>query len=459
MQTPHTQKRTSNCVDPTAADRTSGRGWRDGAGEIAQDAGQPAAADPLARLARTLAAHDRVTGLLSRTGDLPAILGAVLETVLAAVERPAGVVFLLDDERATVQVGAHRNIPPPLVAKLASRAKPADEGLIGRVLAGRGPVVTERFREDSPMPDHVRDLVGCNVAIMVPLRTAGRIVGVLAVFDSRNRPVERHEVAFLLGVGLQLGMTVENARLTQVERLKDDFLSLVSHELRTPTTTIRAGLSTLRRHRQRLDPHVANQLVEDMAEESERLHQLIEDLLSLTAQQRGGPVPTEPVSARHLVCQVLELMQERIARHRVRLELPLALPAVEAEPASFQHVLRNLLVNALTYSPPGSEIIITAEDRGDSVVFGVLDRGEGIPPEDLERVFEPFYRASKNRVFTSGAGLGLTVCRRLLEAQGGWIWAEPRPGGGTAFRFRLPVAGHAPHGEAADIRPAELTGP
>ncbi|HEY8491150.1 MAG TPA: ATP-binding protein [Dehalococcoidia bacterium] len=445
MPSPHPQKKTSDRMDPRSTARGPDASWQDAA-----ESDRPQEPSDLversAHLARELAARDRVTGLVSGTGDITTILDAVLETVLAAVERPAGVVFLLNEDTSTLRVGAYRNIPWRLVAKLASRAKPADEGLLGTVLSTGRPVVTEQFREDSPMPDDVRELVACNVSIMVPLRTGQRMVGVLGVYDPRDdRPVERDEVAFLLGVGLQLGMLVENARLAQVERLKDDFLSLVSHELRTPTTTIRAGLSTLRRHRRSLDPTVADQLLEDMAEESERLHQLIEDLLSLTAQQRGGRTPTEPVSARPLICQVLELMRDRTARHQIRLDLPASLPAVEAEPSYFQHVVRNLLVNALTYSPPESEIVITAEAAEEHVVFSVLDRGEGIPVEELERVFQPFYRASRNRVFISGAGLGLTVCRRLLEAQGGWIWAEPRPGGGTSFRFRLPVAGRSPH--------------
>jgi K+-sensing histidine kinase KdpD len=396
--------------------------------------------DRTARIARELAARDRVAGLLSHSGELSSLLEDVLHTVLSATERPVGAVFLVDHEASEIRLTAHRNIPRRLVAELSRRALPLEHGLLARVLKHGDALVTEQFSEDSRLGTTIREMVGCDVSILMPLTAAGRDVGVLAIFDPTRRPVDRDEIAFVRGVGLQLGLMLENARLTHVERLKDDFLSLVSHELRTPTTTIRAGLSTLRRHRHLLDTEAMTQLMDDMAEESERLHLLIEDLLSLTAQQRGAGLPTEPVSARHLINQVLALMRERTAGHDVRVEVPAGLPAVEAEPTYFQHVIRNLVVNAVTYSPSGSEVLVRARAGETDAQFSVLDRGEGVPSQEADKIFRPFYRAPHVRLLTSGAGLGLTVCRRLLEAQGGSIWAESRPDGGTAFHFTLPLA-------------------
>ena len=112
---------------------------------------------------------------------------------------------------------------------------------------------------------------------------------------------------------------------------------------------------------------------------------------------------------------------------------------VNADPTNFQHVLENLLSNAVKYSPPGSPIDLVMERREDELVISVLDRGKGITNEEATRIFEPFYRSKRTSHVTAGAGVGLAVCRRLAEAQGGRIWAQPREGGGSAFSIALPV--------------------
>jgi PAS domain S-box-containing protein len=231
------------------------------------------------------------------------------------------------------------------------------------------------------------------------------------------------------------------APLKELDRLKDDFINTVSHELRTPTTTIRGGALMLLKRGDRLDVATRRQLLQDIADESERLHRLVEDLLSLSRSQAGMRLSTEPVRLHRLVRKVVA---ERAATTGVpapAVDVAPDLPVVEADPMALEQVLGNLLENALRYGARADRVEVTAERRGDEVVVGVLDRGPGLLPDDLDRVFEPFYRGSGAAgAAARGAGLGLAVCRRLIGLHGGRIWAQNRPGGGAAVWFTLPIA-------------------
>jgi two-component system sensor histidine kinase KdpD len=142
-----------------------------------------------------------------------------------------------------------------------------------------------------------------------------------------------------------------------------------------------------------------------------------------------------------LVNRVILELGGRVGSHALLVSVPTDLPPAEADPDLTRQVLRNLLENAVKFSPRGGQVEVSAELSDGRVVVSVLDRGSGIPSEDMDRVFEPFYRSDESvRAGTQGAGLGLAVCRRLVEMQGGRIWAESREGGGAAFRFTLPIA-------------------
>ncbi len=230
------------------------------------------------------------------------------------------------------------------------------------------------------------------------------------------------------------------SRLREVDRLKDDFINTVSHELRTPTTTVRGGALTLLKRGHQLDPSVREQLLHDMAEEAERLYHLVEDLLGMQRVQAGMQLQSEPIIPHRFVNDVILALGGRVGNHALTVEVPSDLPLLDADPTYLEQVFRNLLENAVKFSPKGRRIEITAALDGKDVQFSVLDRGSGIPKEDMDRVFEPFYKtADAVRTGSQGAGLGLAVCRRLIEVMGGRIWAQARPGGGTAFRFTLPV--------------------
>jgi PAS domain S-box-containing protein len=219
---------------------------------------------------------------------------------------------------------------------------------------------------------------------------------------------------------------------------RDAFMGLLSHELRTPITTIYGGSQLLERG---MNDERRTEVVSDIKAESERLARLIEDLLVMTRVERGGvEIGDEPVLVQRLLPPLAESMIARWPGLRIDLLLGEGLPAVRGDVTYLEQIVRNLLTNALRYGKAlESGLTVRAYQQGDEVVVAVLDRGPGIAGEEPERLFELFYRAASALGVPGGAGIGLFVCRQLVEAMGGRIWAEPRHGGGTEFAFALPV--------------------
>jgi two-component system sensor histidine kinase KdpD len=175
----------------------------------------------------------------------------------------------------------------------------------------------------------------------------------------------------------------------------------------------------------------------DIEVESERLGRMIEDLLLLSRVEVGKTVATEPLLVQRVLEQTAKAFLQRYPDRPLEVTTEPPDLAALGDPVYMDQVLRNVLTNAAKYSPAGSEIDIRAERMGDEVVISVMDRGPGVPEEELERIFERFYRREETSRYQRGAGLGLTVCRRLMEAQCGRVWAEQRPGGGLIIRLAL----------------------
>ncbi|MCC7364809.1 MAG: PAS domain S-box protein [Dehalococcoidia bacterium] len=231
------------------------------------------------------------------------------------------------------------------------------------------------------------------------------------------------------------------AALRRANELKDEFLGLVSHELRTPLTGILGNAQVLLRHGDSVGEEQRRASLEDVRTEAERLQRLVENMLVLAGIEARALVNAEPVLLRRLLPRVVAARQAQDPGRPLRLQLADGLPPVRAEPTYVDQVLGNLLSNAAKYSPPGAPIEVTARATGRFVEVRVRDYGVGLPPEELDAVFQPFFRSGRTAASAPGAGLGLAVCRRLVEAQGGATWAEPPADGGSGaeFVFTLPV--------------------
>ena len=244
----------------------------------------------------------------------------------------------------------------------------------------------------------------------------------------------------MIGVCMDITARKEQEEaLREALEAKDEFLGLMSHELRTPITAIYGGARMLRSRADRLDDDSKREILQDIEGESERLFGMVENLLTLSRLELGATAATEPVLLQRAIDKVVRVYQGRRPNCDISIEIESGLAPVAAQPAWVELVVRNLISNADKYSPDGSPIEIRARRAGGEVEVLVLDRGPGVAPGESDKIFQAFYRSEKAARRAGGIGMGLTVCKRLTEAQNGRIWASPREGGGLEIGFTLPT--------------------
>jgi len=228
--------------------------------------------------------------------------------------------------------------------------------------------------------------------------------------------------------------------LSASNTVKDEFLGLISHELRTPVTTIFGNALLLRDRAGRLSDADRDSMIADIGSDSERLLSIVENLLLLTRLEAGSNVELEPQVLGRVARKVVVAHRARHRARRVTLRVARPQAIVDADGGYLELVLDNLLHNAHKYSKQDEPIEVLVRTRGDQAQVIVRDRGIGFTSDELPKMFAPFYRTDSARQMGNGVGIGLTVCRRLVEALGGEIWALPRKGGGSEFGFSLPLS-------------------
>ncbi len=282
------------------------------------------------------------------------------------------------------------------------------------------------------------------------LITARGIAGVMSweakSGAERSTPAKPRLISALLKMA---AVTIENIHLAEAarhaemlkekEKLQTTLLHSVSHDLRTPLVSVMGVLDSLRNSNIDLDEMRRQNLVQVAYDEAERLNRLVANLLDISRIEAGAiKLSRQASDPADLISVSLDELGGRAAARRIEIDLPAGLPFAEADFRLVVLVLINLLENALKYSENDSPIEIGARSLGGMIEFQVADRGIGIPSSELSRVFEKFYRVPRqdNRL---GVGLGLSICKGIVEAHGGSIAAENRPGGGTLVRFTLPA--------------------
>jgi len=229
------------------------------------------------------------------------------------------------------------------------------------------------------------------------------------------------------------------SRFREAEEIKSTFVSIVSHELKTPIALIKGYVGTLRREDAIWDRKVVEDSLAVIEEEADRLTELIDDLLDASRLQAGAlKINLSDVSLDNLAKRIADRFITQTDRHTIVVDFPPDFPIVLADENRIGQVLSNLLSNAIKYSTEGGKISISGRVRPEQVIVCVSDQGPGIAPEDLPHVFDRFYRASQASRKTKGAGLGLYLARAVIEAHGGRIWVDPKPGEGARICFSLP---------------------
>ena len=242
---------------------------------------------------------------------------------------------------------------------------------------------------------------------------------------------------------LRLQEEVRDAKLVaEIGRQRAGFLSAVSHNLRTPLTAVKAAAGTLLSSWSRIEPEERRELLETIADEAERLERLVRNTLELSRIRAGAlDVELEPVDIPDLVQHAVRRLRPIARAHRVRLDVPDNLPTVWLDVTMLDQILLNLLENALSFAPPGSEILVSAAAVDDEhVELRVVDHGPGVPPDAQVRIFEEF-QSVDTRPDRPATGLGLAIVRALVTAHGGTVRYRDTPGGGATFVCTFPRRG------------------
>ncbi|MBP2636540.1 MAG: kdpD 3 [Firmicutes bacterium] len=285
--------------------------------------------------------------------------------------------------------------------------------------------------------------------LYIPLKTTDSIVGILGVHIQEKNvlPEEKRLIdawTGLAAIALERVKLAEKAReaalLLESDKLRTALFNSISHELKTPLASIIGSVSTLVEAEAVYSKAARQELLETIQDGAARMERIIANLLD-TARLESGmmQLKIDWCDIEDIIGTSLNRLKESTKHYSLTITMPPTIPMLKADCVLLEQVLINLIDNAMKYSPPGSTILISAVPQETAVVISVSDNGVGIPEEDLNKVFDKFYRIQQPK-HISGTGLGLSICKGIVETHGGRIWAERRAGGGTRISFAIPAA-------------------
>jgi two-component system, OmpR family, sensor histidine kinase KdpD len=292
--------------------------------------------------------------------------------------------------------------------------------------------------------------------LFLPMRTGRGAIGVVGIDSDKPGPMLTPDERRLLDALIdQSALAIERVRLVEdmdrvkrtieTDRLRSALLTSISHDLKTPLAAVLGSAGTLRDLAGRLSEAEKADLLATIIDESERLNRFIANLLDMTKLESGAIVPNSALhDLREIVGSALRRANKILGQHRVELDLATDLPMINLDAVLFEQVLFNVLDNAARYAPAGTTIRVQSWLDADSICLQILDEGDGIPPGDLENIFDKFYRVQKGDQVRAGTGLGLAISRGFVEAMHGTITAANRMDRkGAVFTIRMPVPAEA----------------
>jgi PAS domain S-box-containing protein len=404
---------------------------------------------------------------LSRKMSLARKPEAVLKTLMSAHE-------LHSAQRAALlffdnpKVGAARGVV--LTASWVSSQNPSswlseanlyEEPAFWELLQPSRMVVIPGIKSDPRLKPPVRDFLlegKIQTLVIFPLVASGNWLGCLLVYYKQEHFFDHIELRHLKVLVDQATITLYNLQLLEIEEesrfeaeraneIKTEFLAMISHELRTPLTSIIGFTTTLLAQDVSWEPDEQRDFIQTIQQEANRLQELIDHLLDLSRLEAGMlPISLESHSLREIIEDALPQFHSLTSGQTLTMHLPANLPLVFVDAKRIAQVLVNLVRNASTYAPKGTEINISASVRGSYLQINVNDQGPGIPPDEHKRVFKAFLRgANVENGTVQGAGLGLAICKGLVEAHGGRIWIRKKTTPGATVSFTIPLVPlHAP---------------
>ncbi len=409
--------------------------------------------------AQRLSAIFEIARLLAGQHDLETMLSRFLSCLIATLRgAETGILLLYEPEHDWLVVADAQGYDLHILSQIhilpgeamSGRAlqsgQPAvypDPAAIAAVRANMSPTNQRLFARATAALD------GPQCVACVPLIAGATRIGVL-ILENRSEPGHfREDLPFLEAVAQLIAVSIENARLREelqqvraleeANRLKAELISTLAHEMRTPLTSVKGFSTALLLEEATFDAETQREFLTIIDQECDVLTDLIHDLLESSIIDAGLlRLELQPVRLARLARDTAGDYARRSPQHRFLVDLP-AFPIIDADPHRIEQVLRNLVDNAVKYSPGGGMIVIRGQVEETQVTISVSDQGPGIAPEHLNRLFDKFFRVESGLGrHVVGSGLGLPIARTIVESHGGQIWAESRPGEGSTFYFTLP---------------------
>ena len=387
---------------------------------------------------------------------------AVLKTLMSAHELRSAqrsALLIFDDPKNGPIIGVElaaswvsRETIEPWINKTTLYEEPA----FWELFKSNQTVLISTAQSDPALIPAVRDLLAegqIHTTVIFPLIVSGNWLGSLVVHYTQEHHFIHSELRQLKKLIDQATITLFNLKLLEVEaesrheaehanEIKTEFLAMISHELRTPLTSIIGFTTTLLAKDVNWEPHEQHDFIQTIQEEANRLQELIDHLLDLSRLEAGMlSIVLKPHSIQEIILDASPQLQSLMGRHQLIVHLSENLPPVNADKKRISQVLVNLVRNAVTYSPKGTEITISSGLRGKFVQINVIDQGPGIPLSEHKKVFKAFLRGQhEENGYSKGAGLGLAICKGLVEAHGGRIWIKKNNTPGATVSFTICLA-------------------
>ncbi|MFC1964683.1 ATP-binding protein [Chloroflexota bacterium] len=388
-----------------------------------------------------------VSQAVSQSLDLNQIIDSALERVAQSMDVDASYVHLLQDGKLALE--GYHGLTPQMVEEI--KLIEIDEGIIGTIFRQAKPVIISRISAVAEPCLASLAKGGYQSYAGVPLTVVGESIGVIAVATCSERHFDARKIGLLTAIGKEISIAVQNARLyeeassakalRELDALRTEFLANVSHELRTPLAVIKGSATSLLQPDVDFDKQTWQDFLQSIDKDADRLSRLVEELLIMSRLEAGSlEVRREWQSLAKVVESVRDRLVSLAVKHGLLIDIPHELPPVMIDDGRIVEVFTNLVENAVKYSEAGTRITIEANRNGKEVIVSVADEGVGIPSEHHQKIFSRFYQVEGPKAgYRKGTGLGLCICRGLIEAHGGRIWVESEPGNGAKFSFSLPM--------------------
>lgn len=411
----------------------------------------------LLRQTRQLAAINHAAQAMAASLDLDAVPQTILEETVFVMGARGGAILLIDDESRDL---IFRAVVGPQSEVLLGQCVPMGQGIVGWIAENETPVIVDDMLNDPRFYKQIDVKTGLTTysASGAPLLFNRQLIGVLEVINKVDGKFDQDDLSVLESLALAAASAIVNARLyrdlkdhaielekafgelKEADRIKDEMIQNVSHELRTPMTFILGYIEIIANGELGSVTGEQRRGLEIVRKKARSLMTIVSDIVALqrmsvdTLDRRLMEVP-------QVIDQAVKTVEiaSRDGTYKFITDVPYDIPNVRADAERISQVLDNLLGNAIKFSPEGGIISVQARAAVNDVVFTVQDSGVGIKPENVRNVFNRFYQedGSTTRRF-GGVGLGLAICKEIVEAHGGQIWVESEPGKGTIFSFSLP---------------------